>query len=86
VNRIAPVALAAAFAAGCSYSRQLHYDHGRAIEQAMNTQADLTRPSAANQAYPLSGAAGLELRQRVQEVSTDQESGTPEAVKSIGVQ
>ena len=86
MNRIALAALVAAFAAGCSYSHHLQYDHGRAIQQAMNTQADLTRPSAASHAYPLSGAAGLELRKRVEEVSTDEESGTPEAVKSIGVQ
>ena len=82
-----PLAFAvAALAMGCSYPRHLQYDHGRSFQESLNTQADLARPSAANGAYPLTGAAGLALRQRVQEVSTDEESGTPEAVKSITVQ
>lgn len=75
-----------ALASGCVYPTHLQYDHGRAMQHAMNAQADLSRPSAANAAYPLSGTAGLELRLRVQEVATDQESAKPEAVKNIGVE
>ena len=85
MNRILLTAIAA-FAAGCMYPHHLQYDHGRAIQQTMNTQADLGRPSAAGGAYPLSGTAGLALRERVEEVSTDAESAAPDAVKSIGVQ
>lgn len=82
-----PLAFAvAALAMGCGYPRHLQYDYGRSFQQSLTQQADLTRPSAANGAYPLSGVDGLEMRARVQEVTTDAESAAPEAVKSISVQ
>jgi hypothetical protein len=85
VIRILTIMSLAALASGCVYPTHLQYDYGRAMQQAMNAQADLSRPSAANAAFPLSGTSGLELRMRVQEVATDQESAKPEAVKNIGV-
>jgi hypothetical protein len=69
--------------AGCGHPRQLQYDYGRAYEQALATQADLDRPTAADAAYELTGIEGIELRKRATETTTDAESGDPEAVKTI---
>lgn len=49
------------------------YDHGRAYEQAFDTQSHLERPSALGQDYPLSGEEGLALRANVEEAATDTE-------------
>lgn len=64
----------------------LQYDFGRAYSQAMVTQADLSRPSVADSAFPLTGVEGIELRVRVTEQTTDAESGTAESTKKVGVQ
>ena len=79
--------LATGAVTGCSrHHSQLQYDLGRATTQAFNAQADLTRPSVADSAYALTGTEAMEMRERVTEVSTDQESGEAEAVKQIQVQ
>ena len=79
--------LALATVTGCAPHRsQLQYDLGRATSQAFNAQADLSRPSVADSAYILTGTEAIEMRERVTEVSTDQESGEAEAVKQIQVQ
>jgi hypothetical protein len=49
------------------------YDHGRAYDQAFDTQSHLERPSAQGQDYPLSGVEGIELRANVEEATTDTE-------------
>ena len=86
MSRIFTAAALVALASGCGGGRHLQYDHGRAVTQAMQTQADRTRPSVANAAYALDGRAGLEVRERVVEQSTDAETGTPDAVKTISVE
>lgn len=79
--------LAAGTTTGClRHSSQLQYDLGRATSQAFNAQADLSRPSVADSAYALTGVEALEMRERVTEVATDQESGQAEAVQQITVQ
>ena len=79
--------VAASTITGCSrHHSQLQYDLGRATSQAFSAQADLSRPSVADSAYALTGVEAIEMRERVTEVSTDQESGEAEAVKKIQVQ
>ena len=73
-------------AVACGHPRQLQYDHGRAFEAALATQADLDRPAAADAAYALSGVEGMELRARATESATDQESGEAESTAQIAVQ
>ncbi len=61
-------------AALCACSGPLkQYDHGRAYTEAFDTQSDLDRESAQDDAYPLSGEEGIELRARASEASTDAE-------------
>lgn len=73
-------------AAGCGHPQTLTYDYGRAYEAAFAAQADLTRPSAKGLDYPLSGTEGIELRLRVQEETTDEESGRAETTAKTSVQ
>ena len=81
------LALASSVVAGCQrHPGQLQYDLGRATSSAFAAQADLTRPSVADSAYILTGSEALEMRVRVTEEATDQESGQAEAVKKIQVQ
>lgn len=73
--------------AGCHrHPSQIQYDFGRATQAAFAAQANLDRPSAADSAYALTGAEALEMRARVTEMSTDEESGEAEAVGKIQVQ
>ncbi len=64
-------------ASGCSGAAKTHlqYDHGRAFSAIMIAQADLTRPSVADLAHPLTGVEAQAIRLRVQEATTDQETG-----------
>ncbi len=71
---------------GCTQPLHLQYDYGRAFTESMAIQADLTRESVAESGYALSGDEGLELRQRVFEKSTDEESGETETTSSISVE
>ena len=81
------LALTTSFATGCHrHPSQIQYDLGRATQAAFSAQADLTRPSVADSAYVLTGNEALEMRQRVTEKATDEESGELEAVKQIQVQ
>lgn len=67
--------VAGAFAlAGCGEPLHLGYDHGRAYTEAFTAQADLTRPSVANEQYVLYGIEGVAIRLLVQESATQQES------------
>jgi hypothetical protein len=70
---------------GCA-AQKLQYDHGRAFQQAIMVQADLTRPSVADSAFALSGIEGLALRETVTKEASDQESGQLEAAKKVDVQ
>jgi hypothetical protein len=65
----------AASAAGCASPIHLTYDHGRAYTEAIIRQADLTRPSVANSQYRLYGVEAEQIRIRVQESSTNEETG-----------
>ncbi len=60
--------------AGCA-PLHLTYDYGRAFDQAFTLQADLTRASVASSLYQLYGVEAAEIRIRVQEQTTDEESG-----------
>ena len=65
----------AMLASGCISPPHLTYDHGRAYTEAFVAQADLTRPSAAGSQYQLYGVEAAQIRIRVQEESTDEETG-----------
>lgn len=66
---------------GCAQPVHLQYDHGRAFYLATQTQADLARESVKDAIYPLSGIEAEALRLRVQEATTDTESGEAEDLK-----
>ncbi len=78
------LALAAAFLSGCASPLHLTYDYGRAFTDAITAQADLTRPSVAAAEYNLYGTEATEIRIRVQEESTDVESGQAKLTSSAG--
>ena len=61
-------------AAGCASPLHLTYDHGRAYTEAVTKQADLTRPSVANDQYKLYGTEAEMIRIQVREKSTDEET------------
>lgn len=68
----------AALAAGCVSPLHLTYDFGRAYTESVLAQADLTRPSVAEAQYALYGQEAANIRLRVQEETTDAESGETE--------
>jgi hypothetical protein len=63
-----------ALAAGCTSPLHLTYDHGRAFTDAFTAQPDLTRPSIASSTYQLYGTEAAEIRIRVREETTNQET------------
>lgn len=67
--------------AACAQHDHLQYDYGRSYTATFKAQADLTRPGAANAAYPLTGREGEALRIAVEEQASDEESGEAEAIK-----
>lgn len=71
-------ALALLMAAGCVSPLHLTYDFGRAYTESIVAQADLTRASVAEAQYTLYGTEAADIRLRVQEESTDAESGKME--------
>lgn len=71
---------------GCGHKRVMQVGHGDAFDAAMAIQADRGRPTVADSAYPLTGFEGIELRLRVTEEATDEESGEVEAVKTFQVE
>ena len=71
--------LATLFGVGaCTSPLHLTYDYGRAYTESIVAQADLTRPSVAESQYSLYGVEAVNIRLRVQEESTDAESGKME--------
>jgi hypothetical protein len=73
-NRLVLAAIAL-FASGCVEPLHLSYDYGRAYSAAFTVQADLTRPSVANQEYVLYGIEGTKIRLLVQTATTEEKSG-----------
>ncbi len=71
--------------AGCGHPRNLQASFGNSFHESMAIQADRGRPTVADAAYPLTGFEGIELRLRVTEEATDEESGKVEAVDSFQV-
>ena len=67
-------------AIACGQPAHLQYDHGRALRAALAAQADLTRPSAADAVYPLSGAEAAALRMNVEAATGDVEESGAEAL------
>ena len=67
--------LAVCASGACASPLHLTYDHGRAYTEAIIRQADLTRPSVANSQYQLYGTEAELIRIKVQESTTDEESG-----------
>lgn len=84
--RLSLLIAALALATSCGHPQTLSYDYGRAYDAAFAAQADLTRASAADLDYPLSGVEGIELRRRVEESTTDEESGRAETTAKTEVQ
>jgi len=81
---VGPTLLAlAALAAGCASPLHLTYDYGRAYTESIVAQADLTRPSVADAQYPLYGPEAEAIRVRVQDETTDEESGEAEMESSV---
>lgn len=68
---------------GCAYPVSLQSDHGRAYTQAFSKQSDLERPSVAKAAIRLDGVEAIQLRMRVEEASTDRETGEAETTRSV---
>jgi len=64
--------------AGCAKPAHLQYDHGRSFTQAARAQADLTRPSVANEEYVLFGLEGTKIRLLVEQATTAAKSGAIE--------
>ncbi len=64
--------------AGCVSPLHLTYDFGRAYTEAFMAQSDLTRPSIASSRYYLYGVEAAEIRIRVREEATDEETGQSE--------
>lgn len=60
---------------GCGSPQHLQYDHGRSFREATAAQADLSRESVQDEAYPLNGFEGLAIRYRAIEAAGDKESG-----------
>ena len=56
----------------------LSYDFGRCYTEAFVAQSDLTRPSIASSLYYLYGVEAAEIRIRVREESTDEETAKAE--------
>jgi hypothetical protein len=74
---VAAVALGAV-ASGCAEPAHLSYDFGRAYTSAFQTQADLTRASALDRNYPLSGVEAQSIRLNVQAETTEVKTGESE--------
>ncbi len=70
--------LAVLLAGGCAKPAHIQYDHGRAFTQAARAQADLTRPSVANEEYVLYGIEGTKIRLLVEQATTVAKSGAIE--------
>ena len=64
-----------ALIAGCGQPVHLQYDLGRAYEAAWETQSDLTRPTVADEAYPVSGTEALAVRQNAEKEAATTKSG-----------
>ncbi len=75
----------AGLVAGCTYPKHLQYDHGRASAQAFSAQGNRTRIGVEDHAYPIQGTEAWEIRARVLENATNQESGKAEFVQETGV-
>jgi len=68
---------------GCGHPRTLGPDHGESFHAAFDAQTDLTRASAVDDQYELSGMEAMEIRMRVQEAATDEADTTPEATQNL---
>lgn len=71
-----------ALAAGCASPIHLTYDHGRAYTESVTKQADLTRPSVANDVYKLYGTEAETIRIQVRKSATDEETGEAQLEQS----
>ena len=75
-----PLLLAASTAlAGCAQPLHLQYDFGRAYTQSLEIQANLERPTATGQNYPLTGTEALLIRANVEKEDSEAKSGQAEA-------
>lgn len=66
--------------AACGQPTHLQYDYGRSYNAAFNAQADLTRPSVANAAYPLSGQEAEAIRTAAEKSTSEEKSGEAEVI------
>jgi len=68
---------------GCGHPQKLGPDFAECYNAAFEAQADLTRASAVDDQYPLSGMEAMEIRMRVQEAATDEEDTQPDATQDF---
>lgn len=73
MNRVLLIMLSTALCA-CVQPTHLQYDFGRAYTETFRAQADLTRPSAANQSYSLYGPEAAAIRINVQAAATEEKT------------
>jgi hypothetical protein len=76
--------LALLLAASCASPDHLQKDFGTSYYRAFATQADLSRPAAAEQAYPLTGQEALQIRQQAEQQTTDEALAIPVLVPTSG--
>jgi hypothetical protein len=73
------LAATSAVLAGCAQPLHLQYDFGRAYTQSSQIQANLERPTATGQNYPLTGTEALLIRANVESEDAEAKSGEAEA-------
>ena len=74
-----PLLLATAvLSGGCKPRMHLNYDFGRAYVETLKLQTDLQRTSVADDAYPLYGAEGVDMRTNVEAATSDANTGEAE--------
>lgn len=70
----------------CGHPHHLSADYGESFRATFEAQTDLTRASAVDDQYTLSGMEAMEIRMRVQEAASDEADTTPEATSTIAVE
>lgn len=66
----------------CAGPTHLQYDFGRAYMTTFRVQADLTRPSVANQSYGLYGPEAAAIRLNVEATVTESKSADETTVEN----
>lgn len=67
----------------CAQPTHLQYDFGRAFNDTLRLQGDLTRASVADDAYTVEGSEALLLRENQRKAMAQKTTGTPQATDSV---